>query len=168
MLDLSHIRAGRLRLETEPVLLGPVIRRVLDLVGPALAGLEVNVQLPGDLPPVEGDSARIEQVVRNLAENAAKYVPDGGRVEIGARVDGSMVVTTIADNGPGIPPEHLDRIFERFQRGAASGGRAPGAGLGLYLARHLVEAHGGRLWVASRPGEGSAFSFSLPSAREDA
>lgn len=166
MLDLSHIRAGRLRLETEPFRLGPLIRRVLELVAPALAGKAVTVNLPADLPPAEGDVARVEQVVRNLLENAAKYVPAGGRVEVSARTEAVLIVTTVADDGPGIPPEHLDRIFERFHRVEGSAHLASGAGLGLYLTRHLVEAHGGRLWVESGPGRGAAFSFSLPIARD--
>src|SRR5262245_46062468 len=103
MLDLSHIRAGRLRLETEPIRLAPAIRRALELVGPALADKTVTVTLPADLPPVEADAGRVEQVVRNLLENAAKYVPAGGRVEVGARAVGATVVVTVADDGPGIP-----------------------------------------------------------------
>jgi signal transduction histidine kinase len=166
MLDLSHIRAGRLRLETEPVLLGPLIRRTLELVATALTGKTVVMRLPDDLPPVEGDAGRVEQIVRNLLENAAKYVPTGGRIEISARTEAAAVVTTVADDGPGIPPEHLDRIFERFHRVEGSAQLASGAGLGLYLTRHLVEAHGGRLWVESQPGRGSAFSFSLPIAHD--
>jgi PAS domain S-box-containing protein len=163
MLDLSRIRAGRLQLATEPTRLEAVIRRAYEATAAKLGGRRVTLRLADDMPPVEADSDRIEQVVRNLMENAAKYVPAGGQVTITTRVERPVVVTTVADTGPGIPTDQLARIFERFHQveGTSTTG---GAGLGLYLSRHLVEAHGGKLWVESQPGRGSAFSFSLPLA----
>jgi signal transduction histidine kinase len=164
MLDLSRIRAGRLQLQTEPFLLAPVIRRSVEAMRPKLAGLQVTLAPSLDAPPVEGDAERIEQVLRNLLENAGKYVPPGGRVTISVRVEPPVVVTTVADDGPGIPTDQLERIFERFHRIEGHGQTSSGVGLGLYLSRHMVEANGGTLWVESAPGRGSAFSFSLPLA----
>jgi len=164
MLDLSRIRAGRLRLETEPFLLEPVIRRAAEAAAPKLAGRSLTLAIADDLPPVEGDADRIEQVLRNLLENAGKYVPAGGHVAISARAAPPVVVVTVADDGPGIPTDQLARIFERFHRVERPDRQTSGAGLGLYLSRHLIEAHGGKLWVESQPGQGSQFSFSLPIA----
>jgi signal transduction histidine kinase len=162
MLDLSRIRAGRLQLETEPVRLDRVIRRAHAATAPKLAGRQVTLHLADDAPAVEADADRIEQVVRNLLENAARYVPVGGQVTITTRVEKPVMVTVVADNGPGIPTDQLTRIFERFHQVEGPSPTSGGAGLGLYLSRHLIEAHGGKLWVDSQPGLGSAFSFSLP------
>lgn len=164
VLDLSRIRAGRLRLETEPFLIEPLLRRVVEAMAPKLAGLTVTMQPGGTLPPVEGDPDRIEQVLRNLLENAGKYVPAGGHVMVQARTEPAAIVVTVADDGPGIPANQIDRVFERFHRVDDVSSPTSGVGLGLYLSRHLVEAHGGHLWVDSLPGKGSAFSFSLPCA----
>jgi signal transduction histidine kinase len=166
MLDLSRIRAGRLRLATEPFLLAPILRRAHQATAARLAGLSVDLRLDPDLPPVEGDPDRIEQVARNLLENAAKHVPAGGHVTVDARVEGDRVITTVADDGPGIPADQRERVFERFHQVAGDARPSHGAGLGLYLSRHLIEAHGGRLWLESEPGRGSAFSFSLPIAEQ--
>ena len=166
MLDLSRIRVGRLALETEPCRLGPVIRHGYQAAAAALADRVVTLRIDEGLPLVDCDADRIEQVMRNLLENAGKYVPPGGQVTISAYAEDGYVRTTVADNGPGIAPDQVAHIFERFYRVDEGGGTARGAGLGLYLARHLIEAHGGRLWVESQVGQGSAFSFTLPISRE--
>ena len=145
---------------------------VAALLGDALSYART---LPGDRPvelvattddPVLADPDRIGQVLRNLLGNAAKYTPQGTRIELRARAGGRGVRIEVADQGPGIHPEDLSRIFEKFGRGGdAEGGKIPGVGLGLYLSRRIVRAHGGDLWVESRPGAGSVFGFELEVAR---
>jgi DNA-binding response OmpR family regulator len=114
---------------------------------------------------VRGDELKLKQVVLNLLSNAVKFTPDGGRVDVTARVDGGDAVVSVRDTGVGIPDEERDRIFEAFQRGGR-GARTgtEGTGLGLTLSRRIVDLHGGRLWMESRVGEGSTFSFSVPRA----
>jgi signal transduction histidine kinase len=118
---------------------------------------------PSDLPSVWGDPERLQEVLSNLIDNAVKYSPSGGTIWIGGRVDPSTVTVYVADQGIGIPPEEQVRIFDRFHRvGSPEHHRAKGTGLGLYLVKAIVEAHGGRVWVESAPERGSIFIFTLP------
>jgi PAS domain S-box-containing protein len=163
LLDASRLQAGALSLEMDQVALDALAERVATRFRTQTDSHEIVTDFPPDLPAVQGDAGRLEQVLNNLLSNAIKYSPDGGRIEISGRVLPNEVVVTVADQGVGIPLEEQTRIFERFVRGARERHqRTPGAGLGLYLVKAIVEAHGGRIWVESQPGEGSAFSFALP------
>jgi two-component system, OmpR family, phosphate regulon sensor histidine kinase PhoR len=129
-------------------------------------GVTLRVEVAEGLPPVRGDAARLGQVVVNLVHNAVKFSPDGGDVTVSvraARGDGQVIVA-IEDHGVGIPRKAQPRIFERFYKvdRARVRGEAGGTGLGLAIARHIVEQHGGRIWVESREGKGSTFSFAIP------
>jgi two-component system phosphate regulon sensor histidine kinase PhoR len=130
-------------------------------------GVTLRVEAPDGLPPIRGDAARLGQVVVNLVHNAVKFSPDGGEIVVRARHEDSDIVTSVQDHGVGIPPDAQDRVFERFYKvdrarlRAEAGG---GTGLGLAIARHVVEQHGGRIWVESSEGSGSTFSFALPVA----
>ncbi len=166
LLDFSRAEAGAIRLATEPVHLGKLISRVVEEVKRRAHGHEIRVVLPPDLPLVEADPLRVEQVLRNLLDNALKYSPNWGEIAVaGAIVDGGLVVS-VRDQGIGIAPENQKKVFERFQR-AAEAGLTQGVGLGLAICRRLVEAHGGRIWVESEVGAGSTFSFTLPIVEEE-
>jgi signal transduction histidine kinase len=120
------------------------------------------VDLPA-VPIVDADPHRVEQVLRNLIDNAVKYSPGGGMIVIRGEVDETQVTISVSDQGPGIAPEHLNRLFDKFYRVESGLGRhVVGSGLGLPIARTIVESHGGRIWAESRPGEGSTFYFTLP------
>jgi PAS domain S-box-containing protein len=163
LLDASRLQAGALSLEMEPVALNVLVDRVASRFHTQTRIHEIVTSFPAEFPLVEGDEGRLEQVVNNLLSNAIKYSPQGGRIEIGGRVLPTEAVVTVSDQGVGIPLEEQPRVFERFFRGARERGQStPGAGLGLYLVKAIVEAHGGRIWVESNPGEGAAFSFALP------
>jgi signal transduction histidine kinase len=128
------------------------------------------VDVPAGVPPVHADPRRLEQVLHNLLDNAAKYSPAGSTIEVAAVLRDGEVVVSVADEGYGIPPHELERLFERYERGRlARRLTAAGAGLGLAIARHIVEAHGGRIWAESPvPGRppgahpGAVFYFTLP------
>jgi two-component system, OmpR family, phosphate regulon sensor histidine kinase PhoR len=128
-------------------------------------GVTLRIEAPSALPPVRGDAARLGQVVVNLVHNAVKFSPDGGEITISTAADGGDIVTSVEDHGIGVPRAARDRVFERFYKvdrarlRAEAGG---GTGLGLAIARHVVEQHGGRIWVESEEGVGSTFSFALP------
>jgi signal transduction histidine kinase len=111
---------------------------------------------------VRADAERVEQVLGNLLTNAMKFTPPGGRVELEARAEGDHALFHVRDSGPGIEPDRISRLFE--QGWQANPGDRRGLGLGLAIAKGLVEEHGGRIWVASTPGKGSTFSFTLPAA----
>jgi two-component system, OmpR family, phosphate regulon sensor histidine kinase PhoR len=134
-------------------------------------GVTLVVETPADLPRVRGDASRLGQVVVNLVHNAVKFSPDGGDVAVRTYVHDGEVVTAVADHGIGVPTAARDRIFERFYKvdrarlRAEAGG---GTGLGLAIARHVVEQHGGRIWVESEEGAGATFSFALPIAPQPA
>jgi two-component system, OmpR family, phosphate regulon sensor histidine kinase PhoR len=132
-------------------------------------GVTLRIEIADPLPPVRGDAARLGQVVVNLVHNAVKFSPDGGDVTVSVRPDAEgEVVVSIADHGVGIPRAAQPRIFERFYKvdRARVRGEAGGTGLGLAIARHIVEQHGGRIWVESREGRGSTFSFAVPVAAD--
>jgi signal transduction histidine kinase len=122
---------------------------------------------PAGAPVVTADADRLLQVFTNLIDNAIKFTPEGGAVEVTLRQDGADAIVSVADSGRGIPPDDLPRIFDRFYRVERSRSReAGGSGLGLAIAKHIVDAHGGRITVMSRPGAGTTFSVALPLARE--
>ncbi len=164
MLALSAYQAGRLHIERDPFLIQPILRQVGREMEARYSNHRARVIVDHGLPPAEGDEELITQVVRNLAENAAKYSPNGGAITLAAGVDGAQLVIAVGDEGPGIPPEQQERIFQRFHR-ASTG--TQGMGLGLYLCERLVEAHGGRIWVESGPGQGATFRFTIPHVQED-
>jgi two-component system sensor histidine kinase/response regulator len=168
MLDLTLLEAGRLAIDPRDVDLAAVLRAVAEAAAPAAAdrGLDLAVELAPDLPPLPGDAQRIGQAFTKLVSNALKFTPRGGRVRLCAYVGGDEAVCEVHDTGDGVAPEDLPRLFRRFtQLDMSSTRKAGGAGLGLYLAKALVEAHGGRIGVRSEPGAGSTFWFTLPLAK---
>jgi len=163
LLDASRLQAGSLPLTMSEVALDALAKRVARRFGTQTSKHEFAIEFPADFPYVIADPGRIEQVFNNLISNAIKYSPEGGRIAITGRVTPKDVVVTVSDQGIGIPLEEQQRVFERFFRGSHERHqRTPGAGLGLFLAKAIVEAHGGHMWVESNTNEGSAFSFSIP------
>jgi signal transduction histidine kinase len=160
--SLAQAEAGQLRLEREPLELAELLRGVaasFDL--PARSqGQELRLELDPDLPVVEADPVRVRQVAANLVSNALRHAPEAGCVTVRAEALPAEVRVSVADDGLGIAEEDVSRIFDRFWRGPQP--RAQGSGLGLTIARELVRAHGGRIWVESEPGQGSTFFFTLP------
>ncbi len=165
LLELSRVESGQAPLRLAPASVEDIVIPPVDRLRPQAerAELEITGLLPPALPPVLADVERARQVVTNLVHNAIKFTPVGGSVTVSAQVAGDQVVISVQDTGVGIPPEDLPRIFERFYKAdrARSGG---GTGLGLAIAKHIVQGHGGRLWVESVEGQGSTFYFSLPTA----
>jgi two-component system phosphate regulon sensor histidine kinase PhoR len=168
LLDLSRIESGGTIQAVDLVDLGQIatesaerLRLFADRQGVAL-----RVDVPPALPPVLGDAARLAQVYVNLLHNAVKFSPDGGDVTVIVRAEDRQVVSAVADHGVGIPPAAQARIFERFYKvdRARVRGETGGTGLGLAIARHVIEQHGGTIWVESVEGAGSAFRFALPVA----
>jgi signal transduction histidine kinase len=163
LLEASRIQASGLKLEPTDVNLARLAEKVVDGFRTQTNVHTFELDFPADFPPSWGDPERLREVLSNLVSNAVKYSPDGGTVWVGGRIDGAGVTIYVADQGMGIPPEEQDRIFDRFHR-VDSGlhRRTEGTGLGLYLVKAIVEAHGGRVWVESAPGRGSIFMFTLP------
>ncbi len=165
LLVFSRLEAGQLHLHVEEVSLAEIATQVVQKLRPIAEekGLTLDNRVPPDLPDVEGDYMRLEQVLTNLVENAIKFTPSGGRVVLGGEDRGETVCLWVRDTGIGIPESEQERIFERFYQVDASERRAyRGAGLGLTICKHIVERHHGRIWVRSRPGEGSTFYVELP------
>lgn len=167
--DLSLVEARQLRLERQPVDVGALARAAVDAIRlqADARGVGVGAEIAADLPPADADPSRVAQVLRNLLNNALDFTPEGGRVTVGAGVEGNAIRVDVRDTGVGIAPEQLPLIFERFYRVDPSRTRSTGgAGLGLTIVKNLVEAHGGRVWAESTPGSGSTFSFTLPLATQ--
>jgi signal transduction histidine kinase len=167
LLDLARSNAGRLTIK--PVPISPV-----QLVEEAVRTMRGQIEAKGqtlvesvesELPLVTVDADRIRQVLVNLLTNANEYCPEGARIEVVARGVGGEVEIAVIDNGPGIPSEQLEHVFERFTRGDAGlTQRVGGTGLGLAISKSLVELHGGTIWVESAPGAGATFRLRLPPA----
>ncbi len=168
LLDVSRIEAGRLQVTMEDVSLADVVRDVVQSVHTQIdeKHLQLQVDVPRDLPPVYGDYFRLVQVMTNLVSNAYKYTPAGGHITIGTEMldgdDGARVSVWVRDTGFGISEENQARLFEKFFRVADQNVRdIPGTGLGLSITRSLVKLHGGTLWFKSKLGAGSTFGFDL-------
>lgn len=164
LLDVAAIEAGRLSFEPDEVAVEEVVRDVSEAVSETAAekGLALQIAIAPQLPPLWVDRERLHQVLSNLMGNAAKFTPAGGRISVSAVAEDEMVRVSVADTGPGIPAEHLAQVFDRFWQARST--RRAGAGLGLAIARGIVQAHGGEIEVRSEPGAGSVFSFTLPKA----
>jgi signal transduction histidine kinase len=165
LLDAAKLEAGVLSLEREPVRVERIAERMIAQRRPLAPHHTLEVETDGGLPLADADPLRVEQVLTNLVENAIKYSPDGGRIAVRLTHDQSegALVVRVEDQGVGISPEQAERLFERFYRvDGALARKTKGVGLGLFICKSLVAAHGGRIWVDSTPGAGSRFSFTLP------
>jgi two-component system phosphate regulon sensor histidine kinase PhoR len=127
-------------------------------------GVQFRVDVAAEVPPVRGDEARLGQVIVNLLHNAVKFSPNGGEVAVEVQARDGEVTVSVEDHGVGVPSALLGRIFERFYKVDRARARGGGTGLGLAIARHVIEQHGGRIWVESEEGSGSTFRFTLPAA----
>lgn len=167
LLDVSRIVSGKLRLDLKPVLMPSVLQAALDTIRPAAEAknIQIDAVLMPDVQPISGDPARLQQVVSNLLSNAVKFTPANGHVQIRLEQVGSHLELTLQDDGPGIRPDFLPYIFDRFRQGDASSIRMhQGLGLGLAIVRHLLEMHGGQVQAMNREDRsGAIFKVVLPS-----
>jgi signal transduction histidine kinase len=164
LLDVASIEAGSLSLRLQHHEISALVEDALALVQARAAGKSLQIVTRiADVPPVVCDQQRIQQVLSNLIENAIKFTGEGGLITLSVEVRGDDVELAIADTGPGIPEDQLPHIFDRYFRAPGAGVR--GAGLGLSIARGIVEAHGGHMRCESKLGEGTIFAFTLPTAR---
>ncbi len=167
-LDLARLESGRVIMKRAPFSLPEIVRLSLDLVRPQAQErkMELQAEIPADLPEVRGDAERIQQVLLNFLSNAVKYADPGDQITVLCHLEPEEIVVTVTDTGPGIAQEHHQGLFEKFSRVPGSEERAEGSGLGLNIARQIVQAHKGRIWVESELGKGSSFAFSLPLSPE--
>jgi two-component system, OmpR family, sensor histidine kinase KdpD len=159
LLDMTRLEAGAVKVKKEWLPLEELVGAALDRTEARLAGRDVHVNVPVNLPLVACDPVLIEQTLINLLENAAKY--SSGPIDIDATATSDELIVQVGDRGPGVPPGEELNVFDKFQRGARDGDRE-GVGLGLTICRAIVAAHGGRIWVSAREGGGASFRFSLP------
>lgn len=167
-LDLARLESGRARLNKTAFELNELIEECFDIVAPQAGERSIVLQQMGDGLRVEGDRGKIKQVLLNLLTNAIKYNRDGGTVnvelDLHARRDGQLALIAVQDTGYGIAADNQKQLFEKFFRVADTAGFTAGTGLGLTIAKHIVEAHDGSIWLESEPGSGSTFFFTLPLA----
>jgi signal transduction histidine kinase len=158
--DATQIERGTLSVSSAPELVGPILGEVVEEFLPSsqAKGVHLGTALPAVDTVVRADRSRLAQVLGNLVGNALKFTPSGGRIDLSAEEHGDVVVFEVKDTGPGIDPEDLPHVFDRYWKTSRGGG----TGLGLFIARGIVEAHGGRLDVWSRPGLGATFAFEVP------
>lgn len=159
---MARIEAGKLHLEKRPVSAGELIAGAISEYAAQIKDREVTAHVPEGLPAAEADPEFVEQVVKQFLENALKYSPEGSPIVITAELKGERIVIGVADRGPGIQENERGFIFDKFFRGRQHRFETKGTGMGLAIAKGIVEAHGERIWVESEPGHGSIFYFSLP------
>jgi two-component system, OmpR family, sensor kinase len=173
LLDLARLEGGGDSMTPEAVPVSHLFGRVRDRHEPVVRerGITLDCEIADEVPAIQGDEGRLEQALQNIAANAIRHTPRGGTVTLRAAADGPRVRITVQDTGPGIPPEHLPRVFDRFYKvdAARSGTSVPsGSGLGLSIVRAIVERHGGAVRATNAPGGGAIFELSLPAARRPA
>jgi PAS domain S-box-containing protein len=164
LLDASRLQAGGLTLQKSDVSLDKLAGRLVDRFRTQTSRHEFVLDFPPGFPVVLADEGRMNQVLSNLISNAVKYSPEGGRITLRGQVRPNDVVISVADQGPGIAAQDAPRVFDRFFRSSDTARKTKGAGLGLYLAKAVIEAHGGRIWVDTPTEPGARISFSVPRA----
>ena len=169
ILDLSKIEAGRMELEVSDFDLPSAIDNALTLVRERASrrGITLGHSVDERLGQIRGDERKVKQVLLNLLSNALKFTPEGGRIDVSARVHDEVAEVSVADTGVGIAPEDQEEVFEEFRQVGTADKKVEGTGLGLALSRKFIELHGGKIWVTSAVGVGSAFTFTLPVRREE-
>ena len=167
VIEMARIESGKLHPERRLVTVKALVEAALESSAAFLRERDIRVDLPPDLPPVDADPELIQHVLRQLLDNGARYSPPATPLTITAERRERKVLVSVTDRGPGVPERDQARIFERFFRGPEQARTVPGTGMGLAIAKGIVEAHGGKIWVASQPGQGSVFTFSLPVRKGD-
>jgi PAS domain S-box-containing protein len=162
LLDASRLQAGGLAINLTDVSLKTIAERIAERFRTQSSLHTLIVDFPPDFPAVLADEERISQVISNLLSNAIKYSPAGGEIRVSGQVRPDHVIVCVSDQGPGIAPDDIPHVFDRFYRSSSATRTTKGAGLGLYLARAVIEAHKGRIWVDPKPGDGARVCFSLP------
>jgi two-component system, OmpR family, sensor histidine kinase KdpD len=162
--EMAQLDARKVELQLEPHPIRDAVERALEELRPTLGQHPVEIRLPDNLPPVLIDLERIKEVLMQLLENAAKYSPPESPIHVTAEVKNRMLSTSVADRGPGIDDFEQSLVFDKFYRGRNQRFQIQGTGMGLAIAKAIVEAHGGRIGVTSQPGNGSVFYFTLPVA----
>ncbi len=162
VLEMARIEAAKLHPDRAPHVIGDIISASLKAQEESMKGRNVELRIPASLPAVDVDFEFIQQVLKQLLENAVNYSPPGSPLTISAELVSEKIVLGVADQGKGIAEDEQARIFDKFYRGRTSRDNVLGTGLGLSIAKGIVEAHGGKIWVTSEPGKGSVFSVALP------
>jgi PAS domain S-box-containing protein len=167
LLDVSRMLAGQFTIQPAALDLAVVVREVVERSSPIVGAHPLRVEVPSDLTTIVADSARIEQVLTNLLSNAAKYGFPESAIDVVVSEQAMAINVMVTNRGEGIPPEELPHLFERFYRtSGARGGPVKGLGLGLFICKGIVQAHGGRIWAESIPGQTTTFHFTLPFERQ--
>jgi signal transduction histidine kinase len=162
---MAKIESGHGEWRNEAIDLGALIEHAVATTSETFRerGATVTVDKPTQVPMLHADRDRLLQVLINLLSNAAKFTPLGeGRVQVRLRCDQRAATVEVRDNGPGVPPEQQQLVFEKFRQGGSASQRPQGTGLGLPISRRIVEHYGGRIWLESAPGQGACFAFELP------
>jgi signal transduction histidine kinase len=169
LLDIAKMQSGEMKINREPADLNAMIRQLgVDFIPQARTlNVVINIELSNDIPIFDMDQSKISRVLTNLVDNALKFTPTGGEIKITAMLEMDSALVCVADNGPGVPEEYREKVFEQFTQVPGTRGRRRGSGLGLTFCRLTVEGHGGRIWVDSEDGNGSVFKFSLPITAPD-
>ncbi|MFQ5854249.1 MAG: ATP-binding protein [Anaerolineae bacterium] len=162
LLDAARVEAGVLELRMSYIRLDDLAKSSVEALRPLERDHMFAVDFPPEFPTVPGDPERLRQVLRNLLNNAIKYSPVDSLIRISGHIEPDKIVVSVSDEGPGIPLDEQRYLFDRFTRGPTAQHTTSGAGLGLYLSKAIIEAHGGEIWVESAPGQGATFYFSLP------
>jgi signal transduction histidine kinase len=163
-LELARLESGRITMSRDEIEVGNLVNRAVDVIRPNAEQEDrtLSVAVADDLPRTIGDRQRLHQVLLNLLSNAVKYTDPGDTITVKAEARNSGFVIMVGDTGPGIPDAQIPMLFQKFRRLPNSAGKASGTGLGLVVARQIVEAHQGRIWVESDLGQGSRFFVELP------
>ncbi len=162
LLDASRLQAGALKINLSDVAVDTLAQHISERFRTQTTRHMLEVSFPPNFPVILADENRLSQVLSNLLSNAIKYSPEGGKILISGQMRPEQVILCVSDQGPGIAPEDLPHVFDRFYRSTGASRTTKGAGLGLYLSKAIIEAHGGRIWIDSKPGEGARICFSLP------
>jgi two-component system sensor histidine kinase KdpD len=168
LLDMSRLENGQLRLHREPTDLVNLLEKLHPRLERSVERHRFEISVTKPIPEILVDRLRIEQVISNLIDNAAKFSPPGSVIKLTLTTGAEEIVVAVTDEGPGIPAGDLERIFQRFNRGSTQGTETPGLGLGLAISRGIIEAHCGQIRVENNLGAGATFRFTLPlTAKED-